>query len=383
MFLGKDQLRTPGPTPVPDRVKYAMNQPMIGHRGEDFAQLFASVSEKLKPLFGTTQPVYMITGSGTSALETAVINTLEPGDEVIVVVTGAFGDRFAAICEQYGVVTHRLDVEWGRACPPDTLKSFLQQHSNAKAVIATYCETSTGVLNPVKDYAEVVHQHSDALVIVDAVSSLGGVPMQMDEWDIDMVVTGSQKALMLPPGLGLVTASERAWQVIEGNKRPSFYLDLQACRDSYEKNTTPYTPAVSLIQGLNEVCDIVQEEGLENVFARHRLIKDMTRAAVKAHGLPLLVSDDDASPTVTAIKGEQYNPDELRKQVKDTYGLALAGGQKQLKGQVFRIGHMGDCTPVDILSTVSVLEMGLKQLGMDIEYGAGVRAAQEVLSQNV
>ncbi|MCD5323145.1 MULTISPECIES: pyridoxal-phosphate-dependent aminotransferase family protein [Pontibacillus] len=383
MLQDQTFLRAPGPTPVPDRVKHAMNEPMIGHRSPSFAQLFADTSERLKPIFGTTQPVYTLTASGTAALEAAVTNTVPKGEKVIVVVAGAFGDRFANICEHNGYPTHRLEVEWGRSVSPEDLKNTLQEHPDAKAVLLTYNETSTGVMHPIGELSEKVHQYSEALVLVDGVSCIGGVPGNMDHWNLDVLVTGSQKAMMLPPGLSFVSLSKRAEaKLTDGN--PSFYLNLKAYQKQLENSMTPYTPAVSLIQGVKEVSEMMKEETLDHVFERHHLMKDMTRAGIKALGLPLLTSEEDASPTVTSVKETaEFKPDELRSLLSKQFGLTLAGGQKELKGKIFRIGHMGYCSPVDILTTLSMIEMGLKQLGVEIELGKGVKAAQEVYVQNV
>lgn len=384
MVKEKEILRTPGPTPVPGRVQAAVNQQMIGHRSGEFAELFGKTAERLKPIFGTKEDVLVVTGSGTSALEAAAVNVLSPGDEVIVVVAGAFGDRFASICERYGFVTHRLNVIWGEACRKESLAECLEEHPGAKAVIATFCETSTGVLNPVKELAEVVRGKSEALIIVDGVSCIGGVEAKMDEWGIDILVSGSQKALMLPPGLAFVAVSQRAWKVIEENKQPSFYLNLPAYRDSLAKGMTPYTPAVSLIYGLSEVCSLIEEEGFEQVVKRHQLMKKMTRAAVSALGLPLLTRDGDASPTVTAISADEgVDVEQLRNIVKENYNITFAGGQKQLKGKLLRIGHMGWCFPSDVITAVSFIELGLRKMNVNIEPGVGVKAAEEVYLKHV
>lgn len=384
MVEEKAILRTPGPTPVPARVQAAMNQAMIGHRSGEFADLFLETAERLKPIFGTKQDVFIVSASGTSALEAVAVNTLSPADEVVVVVTGAFGDRFASICERFGAITHRLDVEWGEACTKETLAQFLQQYPNTKAVFATYCETSTAVLNPVDQLAEAVRENGDVLFAVDGVSCIGAVPAKMDEWGIDILVTGTQKALMLPPGLALISVSERAWTVIKENKAPSFYLDLAAYRDSYQKGLTPYTPALSLIYGLSETCSIIEDEGFEPLIRRHELMRDMTRAALKAIGLPLLVNDASASPTVTAvISDDNFDVDALRGLLKNDFNIACAGGQKQLKGKLMRIGHMGWCFPSDVLTVVTYIELGLQKMRKDIEPGSGIQAAEEVYLNHV
>ncbi|MBA4495639.1 pyridoxal-phosphate-dependent aminotransferase family protein [Paenactinomyces guangxiensis] len=383
-FAEKFHLRIPGPTPIPPRIQQAMAHPMIGHRSGEASRLITECSERLKKIFGTEQHPLLLSSSGTSALEAAVVNTVAPGEEAIVVVTGAFGDRFAKIVEKYGYICHRLDIPWGQACDPELLKSFIEEHPHARAVFFTYCETSTGVLNPIGELSRVVREHSDALVIVDAVSCLGAVPSRMDEWGIDLMVTGSQKALMLPPGLAFAAVSERAWTTIEKNPGPRFYLDLPAYRKNLEKGTTPFTPAVSLLFGLKEALNMLDEEGLENVIKRHELLKEMTRAGIRALGLELMARDQDASPTVTSIHGGagKWESEELRKALRQLQ-VVVAGGQQHLKGKIFRIGHMGYCDALDIFTTLSALELALHQTGVPVELGAGVKAAQEVYLTHV
>ncbi|PCN43778.1 aminotransferase [Brevibacillus laterosporus] len=383
MFKEKITLRIPGPTPIPPRVQQAMNRPMIGHRSGQFSQMLSDVVEKIKPAFGTAQQVYVIAGSGTSALEMSVVNTLQAGDEAIVTISGAFGERFAKICERYQIKVHRLEVAWGEAITPELLQDFLVQHPMAKAVFATYCETSSGVLNPISELSRVVKKHSNALFIVDAVSCLGAVPCEMDEWGLDIVVTGSQKAFMLPTGLAFIAVSQQAWKRIEQITPQAFYLDLKAYRKSMADQTTPYTPAVSLVFGLEEVVAMLDEEGLPQVFARHELMKNMTRAAMRALGLPLMTEDEYASPTVTSVDpGDLFDAEELRKILRTKYNVVIAGGQQHLKGRIFRIGHMGYCDPQDVLTVISLIEVSLQQIGYEITLGAGVRAAQEVLIQH-
>jgi len=384
MLPDKQILRIPGPTPIPPRVQQAMSRPMIGHRSGPFSALFARTADRLKPLFGTRQEVYILAGSGTSALEMSVVNTLGPGDEAAVLVSGVFGERFAKICERYGIVVHRLEVPWGEAVTPDLLGPFLQDHPRVKAVFATYCETSTGVLNPIQELAQTVRQHGEALFIVDAVSCLGAAPCEMDAWGIDILVTGSQKALMLPTGLAFLAASERAWRVIENRIPLAFYLDLKAYRKSLAEQTSPYTPAVSLIFGLEEACNMLEEEGLEQVIRRHAIMRDMTRAAMRALHLPLMAEDRFAAPTVTSIDPQgTIDSEALRKTLRQTHQVTIAGGQGHLKGKIFRIGHMGYCDPLDVIQVIAAIEISLRQMGVDVELGVGIKAAQEVWINHV
>lgn len=385
MFLDKEYLFTPGPTPIPNRVNVAMSKPMIGHRSAAFPVLLEDVSTRLQPIFGSDNPVSIISGSGTGALETAAVNTIEPGDDVVVIVGGAFGDRFAKICEAHGAIVHRLQVELGKVCQPEQLEDFIKSaDKNFKAVFATYCETSTAVIHPIKELGEVTKRVSDALFIVDGVSCIGGVPVDMAGWNIDILVSGSQKALMLPPGLGFVAVNDHAKDVIKSNKSNRFFFDLNRYFDAYDqKKSTPFTPAVSLIYGAQEVCQMIEEEGLENVIKRHELLKTMTREGVRAMGIELLTSDEVASPTVTSVKPESGKANEMKKMMLDKFKISLAGGQQQLSGEIFRIGHMGYCTPYDVLTVLSALEMTVKVMeGRDV-LGLATKRAQEVWAEHV
>ncbi|MCJ1907952.1 pyridoxal-phosphate-dependent aminotransferase family protein [Planococcus ruber] len=378
MLTDQQILRIPGPTPIPPSVNRAMSQPMIGHRGESTSDMISDIRPKLKRVFGTEQEVMILTGSGTSALETAVVNVVAPGETAAVIVTGSFGERFAKICEAYNIETHIIEVTWGEALEPSAIKEFLQEHPEVKAVFSTYCETSTGVLNPIAELASAIKEVSEALLIVDGVSCIGGVETKMDEWGLDVVVTGSQKAFMLPAGLAFIAASERAWKKIGANPRPRFYLDMKKHRDNIIKDTTPFTPAISLLFGLQQVLRLMEEEGLEEVYARHRLMMEMTRSAFSALGVPLLTSDEDASPTVTSVQPADFEAPVFRKIMKQEFGMDIAGGQQHMAKTVFRIGHMGYCSPADVLQAIAAMEIGIAKAGGAIELGKGVRAAQEI-----
>ncbi|GIN88296.1 alanine--glyoxylate aminotransferase family protein [Heyndrickxia sporothermodurans] len=385
MLLNQQFLFTPGPTPIPERVQLAMNQPMIGHRSQAFSHLLEDVSQKLMPIFGSKDPVLLLTGSGTSALETAAANVIEENDHVVVIVTGAFGDRFANICEAFGANVHRLTIEWGKICEPEQLEDFLNSLDyDIKAVFATYCETSTGVINPIKELGEITKRIAHSLFIVDGVSCIGAVAVDMESWNIDILVSGSQKALMLPPGLAFIALNENAKRVIQSCNTKRFYLDLNRYLASYENDkSTPFTPAVSLISGALEVCHMIEEEGLEQVISRHQLLKRMMREGLKAIELLTFVADEYASPTVTAVcpGNDMANP--IKKLLQEKYSITIAGGQKQLKGQIFRIGHMGYCTPFDILKVLSALEMSLHDLDGRNVFGKAIKAAEEAWKQYV
>lgn len=376
-------LRIPGPTPIPPRIQRAMSEPMIGHRGDEAKQLLQTIRPKLQSIFGTKDDVLIVTGSGTAGLEAAAVNCASAGDDVLVIVAGAFGDRFANICETYLMNVHRLDVPWGEAVHPDAIKQMLQSHPQIKAVFGTFCETSTGVVHPVKEIGKVVQENSNALLIIDGVSAVAGIETKMDAWGVDIFVSGSQKAFMLPPGLTFIAVNERAWQMIQANEEPRFYLDLGKHRRSLDDDSTPFTPGLSLLVGLKEALLMLEEEGLANVFIRHDLMKMMTRAAMEALKIPLLTTDDDASATVTAIQPTDFSADDLRKTVNEEFGLMLAGGQQRLQGKILRIGHMGYCTPAHVLQVVSLLEIGLQRVGKSISLGQGVAAAQSTYQQEV
>ncbi|WP_077247901.1 pyridoxal-phosphate-dependent aminotransferase family protein [Bacillus sp. FJAT-27225] len=373
-------LRHPGPTPIPKKVELAMAQDMISHRTEEFVKLYQETTHRVKPIFGTKQDILLLPSGGTAALEAAVVNTVSPGEEVVVITVGAFGDYFVSICEKNGLKVHKLAKNWGEACTTEDLIDFLKQLPNVKAVFATYNETSTGIINPIKELAEVVRNHSDALIIVDGVSCIGGAPAEMDEWGIDILVTGSQKAMMLPPGLALLAVSERAWKVIKNNRTSAYYLNLLSYREWAEKGMTPNTPAISLIRGLSAVCDLIEEEGgFSKTIERHEVMKNMVREAMKALSIELLASDEFASPTITAIHSpEGVDLAAFLGHLKNKYHLDFAGGLGHLQGKIFRFGHMGYCFPSDILQAVSLIEAGLKDFSYQFEHGAGVKAAQNV-----
>ncbi|GGN65933.1 pyridoxal-phosphate-dependent aminotransferase family protein [Oceanobacillus indicireducens] len=373
-------LRHPGPTPIPKKVELAMAQSMISHRSEEFVKLYRETMERVKPIFGTKQEILLLPSGGTAALEAAVVNSVSPGEEIVVITVGAFGDYFVSICEKYGLKVHKLEKNWGEACTENELIEFLKPLSNIKAVFVTHNETSTGIINPIKQLARVVQEHSDALFIVDSVSGIGGVSARMDEWGIDILVTGSQKAMMLPPGLALLAVSEKAWKVIEANRSTAYYLNLLSYRDWAEKGMTPNTPAVSLIMGLSAVCDLIEEEGgIAKTTERHEVMKNMVRSAMKALSIDLLTSDEFASPTITAIRTpEGLDLATYLAHLKKKYQLDFAGGLGHLQGKIFRFGHMGYCFPSDILQAISLMEAGLQDFAYSFEPGAGVKAAQDV-----
>ncbi|MCG9969136.1 alanine--glyoxylate aminotransferase family protein [Pelotomaculum terephthalicicum JT] len=374
----KKYLMIPGPTPVPPTVVAAMSQPLIGHRSDDFAKLHEQIVGKLKKVFQTNNDIFVLTNSGTGALETAIANTINPGDKVLALITGNFGERFANIAKAYGAQIDEVDFGWGNDVDLKVVEEKLAANSGYKVVLATQNETSTGVKNDIAGIAALVSK-TPALLLVDGVSGIGAIEHKTDEWSVDILCTASQKALMLPPGLSMVTVSEKAWRVVNENQSPRFYFSLLAAKKVYDKWNTAYTPGVSMFLGLDAALDMMLAEGMDNVYARHALLAKATRAAAKALGLKLLSEDRCASNALTAIwSPEGIGADDIRKVLKKQYGIAFAGGQGKLKGKIFRIAHMGFADKMDIMIAVSALEMALAQVGYPVKLGSGVKAAQEV-----
>jgi aspartate aminotransferase-like enzyme len=357
-------LRIPGPTPVPADILQAVARPMVNHRGKEFAAIVTRVAEKLKDFFLTSQDVMILSASGTGGLEAAVVNTLSPGDKVLAVTIGSFGERLALIAETYGAEVVMLPYEWGQVAHAEDIREALKANPDVKAVLVTHNETSTGVTNPLAQIAAIVRE-ADKLLLVDAVSSLGAIPLEMDGWGLDVVVTGSQKGWMVPPGLAFVSMSQRGWDAYATAKMPRFYLDLGRHRDSQAKGQTPWTPTMSIFFGLDVALDRMAEEGLERIFTRHHRTAEITRQGVKSLGLELLCQDERfASDTVTAIKcPEGIEVSALRGMLEDEFATVVAGGQGKLSGKIFRIGHLGLVEDQDIRDTLDYLAQALEKLG--------------------
>jgi aspartate aminotransferase-like enzyme len=381
MLNEKLALHTPGPTPSPPQVTAAMMQPMINHRGEAFTRMYRDVATGLQGIFQTQEQVYVLAGSGSAGWETAMVNFVPAGVKVLNIVIGDFGERWVKANRALGYQVERLDYPIGTAARPEDVDAFLKkQEGTIQAVCLQHNETSTGVSNPVQEIAAVVTQHG-ALMLVDAVSSLGALPLQMDEWGLDVVLTGSQKALMCPPGLMMIAASQKAWEKAKDADAPRFFFDLKGHRDGFEKGQTPQTPALSLYYGLQAALQMLDEEGIEQGLKRHRLMGEMCRAGVQAAGLELLCQDEGfASNTVTAVKIPQgVEASTFRKIALKTFGVVLAGGQgKIMKDMIFRIGHMGYVTPNDVLVALAAVENSLASLGYPVQVGSAVAAAQRV-----
>jgi aspartate aminotransferase-like enzyme len=370
-------LRIPGPTALPPTVREAGARQMINHRGPEFAAMLERILSGMKPYFGTTSDIAMITSAGSGGLEAAVVNTLSPGDRVVGVSIGSFGDRFAKIARVYGADVTKLDAEWGYAAAADEVREVVRATPGAKAVLLTHNETSTGVMNPIGALAAAIREENpEALILVDSVSGLGAVPFEMDAWGVDVVVTGSQKAWMAAPGLAMIAASARAWTAMETTTMPRFYLDLLAHRDAHANGQTPWTPAIAVVYQVDEGLRLMAAEGLPNVFARHEACAAAARAGLTALGFELFADPAVASKTVTAaLVPEDLDWKAFNGEVKRR-GVVLAGGQGKLTGKIFRLGHLGSVTLEEILGALSTLEMASIWAGRPIAPGAAVAAAQ-------
>jgi aspartate aminotransferase-like enzyme len=366
---------------IPHRVRETMARQMIHHRTKEFEHYFEKMNEGLKKVFQTQNPVLTLVSSGTCGMEAAVVNAFSPGDKVLVASTGVFGDRFVKIASRFGLDVQVISVPWGHGVDPREIEDFLNgpKGEGVKGVFVTHNETSTGVANDLEGIGRLLNDR-DCLFIVDAISSMGGMEVKTDEWGIDIVVAGSQKAFMLPPGLAFVSVSDKAWAAIEKSRLPKFYYDFLAYRKSLAEKTTPYTTAVSLVIAASEAIEMMLEEGLDNIYARHRNLAEACRAAVKAIGLQLFADEKHASDLITAIKGpEGIDIEKVRKTMNLQYDIMIAGGQQHLKGKIIRIGHMGYVDGFDLIRTLIALELSLSQEGFPIEPGTAVSAALKVL----
>jgi aspartate aminotransferase-like enzyme len=380
----KLMLMIPGPTPVPEKVLLAMAKHPIGHRSGEFSKVIAELTENLQWLHQTKNDVLMLTASGTGAMEAAIINFLSPGDRVLVGNNGKFGERWAKLAKAFGVAVEEITAEWGKPLSVEDFRSKLQADSEKtiKAVIITHSETSTGVLNDLEGINKAVKEHGEALIIVDAVTSLGACNVPVDHWELDVVASGSQKGYMIPPGLGFVAVGPKAWQAYKSAKIPKFYLDLGKYKKATDENSSPFTPPINLMYGLQAALQMQKEEGLEAIFKRHEKATAATRAAIKALSLPLFAPDDAASPAITAVAPISVDAEKVRSVMKKRFDIVLAGGQDHLKGKIFRMGHLGFVSPRDILAAIASLEATLIELGnTQVTPGQAVAAAAQILIQ--
>lgn len=375
----KQYLLSPGPTPIPNEVALAMSETMIHHRTPQFNKVFEEARQGLKKLFGTKGDVLILASSGTGAMEAAVANLFSPGDKVLVVNGGKFGERWLNIASAFGLNPIEIKVEWGKVVKINDVERQLGLHPDIQSVMIQASETSTTVLHPVKDIAKLTE--NGPLLLVDGVTAVGVLPVPLDEWGIDALVTGSQKALMLPPGLGFIALSDRAWQRTKKAKLPRFYFDLNLERKNQAKGSGAFTPAVSLIFGLRASLAMMAREGFDRVYARHARLARATRAAATAMGLKLL-APESPSPAATGIfLPPGLDADKVLDYLRDQMGVVLAEGQDQLKGKVIRIAHVGYMGAFDVITAIAALEMALRKFGAEIPFGRGVAAAQEVLME--
>ncbi len=376
--MKRNLLLTPGPTQIPPSVAEVLARPIIHHRTPQFQASLKEANEGLKYIFQTQNDVLILTSSGTGAMEAAVCNLLSPKDKAIVGESGKFGERWTELCKVYGVETKVIKVKWGRAVTAAEVKQALDADKDIKAVFVTFSETSTGILTDIKAIAEVV-KNTNAVMVVDAISGLGVENLETDNWGVDVVVAGSQKGLMLPPGLGFISLSAKAWGLVEKSTNPKYYFSLKAARKAAEKTDTPYTPAIGIILALNESIRLIKEAGMEKLFAHYARLALGVRAAAKALGLTLFADDSCISNVLTAINlPAGVDGEKLVKVMRDTYGITVAGGQDVLKGKIIRMSHMGCLDEYDVLAGIACLEKVLNELGYKFTIGAGLAAAQKV-----
>jgi aspartate aminotransferase-like enzyme len=377
--MEKKYLFSPGPTMLPPEVLLKMAEPIMHHREPEFEKIFSEIREGLKYLFQTKNEVLIFTSSGTGAMEGAVSNILSKGDKALVIRGGKFGERWGEICKAYGVEVVPIDVEWGKAVHPEQIQKILKSDPSIRAVYTQASETSTGTKHPIREIAEIVKKYEECVLVVDAITGIGVFDLPMDAWGIDVLISGSQKALMLPPGLAFAALSDKAWRLVERSNLPKYYFNFRKELKSAQKNQNAFTPAISLLVGLRESLNLIRKEGLEAVFQRHQKLADATRAAVKALGLDLY-AQDSPSNALTAVKvPEGIQGGKLKNLFFEKFGITVAGGQDQAKGKIIRIAHLGYYERLDMVMVISALEMLLKEMGYSFELGSGVKAAEEIL----
>lgn len=374
----KKYIMTPGPVEIPPSVLLSQSYPIIHHRTEEYKLLFEEIINGLKYVYKTKNEIFVFTSSGTGAMESAVVNLLSPGEKALVIKGGKFGERWADICQRYNIDVISLDVEWGKAVTADEIKNKLNEFPDIKVVFTTLVETSTGVLTDIKSISKMLKNTSYVLV-VDAISGLAAEELNTDEWGVDVVIAGSQKALMLPPGLGFISVNEKAWKLVENSKSPRFYWDIRDYKKAQDKKDNPFTPAISLLFALKESLSLIKKQGLENVINNYVKLSKATRNGVISLGLEIFASSP--ANALTAVK----SPIEASKIVKllaSKYGIIIAKGQGHIKEKIFRISPMGYSDVFTVITIISALEMVLKELGYPVELGKGIKKAEEVLMEN-
>jgi aspartate aminotransferase-like enzyme len=380
-MIFQSQLRIPGPTPLPERVVRAASRPMIDHRGPEFAALLAEVTAGAKRAFETENDLLLLTCSGSGGLESAVANLVSPGDRVVVAICGNFGERFAGIAAGYGCDLVRLEAEWGQPVEPDDLARVLEAEPQARLVLLTHNETSTGVTNRVAELTEVA-KAADRVVVVDGVSSVSSMPVEVDRLGIDVAVSASQKGWMSPPGLAFVTISERAWELSERARSPRYYFDWKAAKKQAATGSTPWTPAVSVVFAVQEGIRMLEEEGLPNVYARHRRLADATAAGLQAMGFQLYAAEGYRSATVTsALPMPGLEVSAYRRLLREKYGVVIAGGQGKMTGKLIRVGHLGAVSDGDVVQVLWAMERALEELDIAPTDGRSMAAAATFLAE--
>ncbi len=376
----KHHLAAPGPTPVPDVVLLEMAKPIIHHRTKEFEKVMEEARKGLKWIFQTKQEVLMLAGTGTAAMEASLVNCFSPGDTVLCVVSGKFGERWSEMAQKMGLNVVDVEVEWGKGLDLKLIEAAVAKNPGVKGVLTQACETSTGVQHDIQSLAKFCGD-KNVLLLVDAITALGIGELPMDKWGIDVLITGSQKAFMLPPGLSMIALSEKAWKAEASAKLPRFYFDLRAEKAAHLKNQTHFTPAVSLIRGLLKSLEMMQTEGLEQIFSRHTLLAKATRSACTALGLKLFAPAGVQANSITSVCAPTgVDGEKIVSHIQEKYGVTIIGGQDDLKGKIFRLGHMGYCAELDVITMIAALERTLLDLGHKFELGAGLAAAQKTFA---
>lgn len=379
-MIKKHYLLSPGPTPIPESVLAAATHPMIHHRTPDFSRIFMDTVTGIKNIFQTINDVFILASSGSGAMEAAVVNTLSPEDSVIVINGGKFGNRWAKICRAYGVKVREIVLEWGEPYTKEQLSEELKKYPDVKAVFSTLAETSTGTAYDIRGYGEILTR-SDAILVVDGISGIGATPCPMDKWNLDVLLSASQKSFMVPPGLAYISFSQKAWSLVEQSTLPKFYFDAKEAKNSLKKETSPWTPAISLIIQQQEALKIINQIGLDNLITHHRILGEATRAGIQSVGLELL--SKRPANILTAVKiPSGIDGKTLVKTMQEKYKAYIAGAQDPHKGEFFRIAHLGYMDGFDILTALSALEMALEDVGYSFQKGVSVCTAKEILKEN-
>ncbi|HRR96495.1 MAG TPA: alanine--glyoxylate aminotransferase family protein [Candidatus Ratteibacteria bacterium] len=376
--MKKKRLFTPGPTSVPEEILLEMAKPIMHHRTDEFRAIVKDVSNGLKYIFQTENSVFIIGSSGTGAMETAITNVFSKGEKIAVVCGGKFGERFAEIGNVYGLEIVPVEIEWGKTFKAEELEKLLRENPDIRGICTPLCETSTGTAFDIENYGKVISKFPDVILIVDGVSSVGAIPCYMDKWGIDVLITGSQKALMLPPGLSFIALSKKAWGKTENSDIPKYYFDLKKYKKAIEKDDFPFTIPVSLVIGLKRSVELFREYGLENLWSLHSKRANATRKGIEKMGLELL--SENPSDAVTSIKlPEEIDGEKLVKNLRTKYGISVAGGQDKLKGKIIRISHLGYMDEFDVLTAIVAVGICLEEMGYKCNLEDGIREAKQVL----